>query len=125
MNINDWFKLQKFDFVVGVPCSDIKEFISQIEYIPATREDEAIGIAVGAYLAGKKPLVFMQNSGLGVSINAILSLLKPYDIHITLLISQHSSAEHHVHTTAATERILNVIDYKDYILVKNEEIYEP
>ena len=87
MEIIRWIKKQKFDFITGVPCSELKETLKGINYIPATREDEAMGVAVGAYLAGKKPLVFMQNSGLGMCGNAILSLLKPYDIKITLLIS--------------------------------------
>ncbi|NMX21198.1 sulfopyruvate decarboxylase subunit alpha, partial [ANME-1 cluster archaeon GoMg4] len=56
-------KKQGFDFFTGVPCSILKGVINylseapDIPYVPATREDEAIGIATGAYLAGKKPAV--------------------------------------------------------------------
>jgi len=82
-----------FNFSSGVPCSILKDVIHQlstdpdITYIPATREDEALGIATGAYLAGKKPIVLMQNSGLGNSINALASLDILYKIPILLLIS--------------------------------------
>jgi sulfopyruvate decarboxylase subunit alpha len=45
---------------------------------PATREEEAVGIAAGLYLGGARPTVMMQSSGLGNSLNAIASLLVPY-----------------------------------------------
>lgn len=118
----DWIKEEKFDFIVGVPCSELKETLKQIKYIPSTREDEAIGIAVGAYLAGKKPLVFMQNSGVGISINAILSLLKPYDINITLLITQHNTAEHHKYTADTVADLLNVCGYDNFVLTKEDRL---
>lgn len=57
------------------------------KYLPATREDEAIGIAVGAYLAHKKPVVLMQNSGFCNSIGHIKSLVNLYDIPILFIIS--------------------------------------
>ena len=122
MKVIDWIKKEKFDIIIGVPCSELKETLKQIKYVPATREDEAIGIAVGAYLAGKKPLVFFQNSGLGMSINAILSLLKPYDINIKLLITDHYTAEHHFYTAKTVKPLLEVCEYKDYVIAKNEEI---
>ena len=82
-----------FDFSTGVPCSILNDIIHHFSgkpgftYIPATREDEALGIATGAYLAGRKPIVAMQNSGLGNSINALASLDILYQIPILLLIS--------------------------------------
>jgi len=82
-----------FTFSSGVPCSLLKDVIyhlsvdPDITYVPATREDEALGIATGAYLAGEKPIVLMQNAGLGNSINALASLEILYGIPILLLIS--------------------------------------
>jgi sulfopyruvate decarboxylase subunit alpha len=84
---------QGFDFFTGVPCSiltDIINYLSEdpdVPYSPATREDEAMGIATGAYLSGKKPVVLMQNYGLGNSISAFTSLVLLYEIPILLLIS--------------------------------------
>ena len=34
-------------------------------YLPAAREDIAVGLAAGAWLGGRRPAVLMQNSGLG------------------------------------------------------------
>lgn len=82
-----------FDFFTGVPCSLLKDLVSildhdeDLHYISATREDSAIGMAFGARLAGKTPMVLMQNSGLGVSVNAIASLSTMYDVPALLVIS--------------------------------------
>lgn len=82
-----------FDFASGVPCSILKGIILHLEsrtdicYVPATREDEAIGIATGAYLAGRQPVVLMQNSGLGNVVNALTSMVLLYRIPLLLVIS--------------------------------------
>ena len=46
-----------------------------------------MGFASGAYLGGKKPVVIMQNSGLGYCLNALMSLNMIYRIPLLLLIS--------------------------------------
>jgi len=82
-----------FDFYTGVPCSILSDIINYLSksdrfvYVPATREDEALGIAVGAYMGGKRPVVLMQNSGLGKSIDALTSLILLYRFPILLIIS--------------------------------------
>ncbi len=53
----------------------------------ATREEEAFGIAAGLYLGGARPAVMLQSSGLGNSLNAIGSLLLPYEIPVLIIIS--------------------------------------
>ena len=53
----------------------------------ATREEEAFGIAAGLYLGGVRPTVMLQSSGLGNSINALTSLLVPYQIPALIVIS--------------------------------------
>ena len=82
-----------FDFFCGVPCSLLKGLVSLLDhdesahYISATREDSALGMAAGAFLGGKHPMVLMQNSGLGVSVNALASLHTLYEIPVLLVIS--------------------------------------
>jgi len=84
---------QGYDFFVGVPCSLLSGLVSlldedrELHYISATREDSAIGMAVGAGMAGKRPMVLMQNSGLGVAVNALSSLLLMYQTPALLIIS--------------------------------------
>jgi sulfopyruvate decarboxylase subunit alpha len=84
---------QGFDFYCGVPCSLLKGLVSLLEkapalaYVSATREDSALGMAAGAFFGGKRPLVLMQNSGLGVSVNALASLHTLYEIPVLVVIS--------------------------------------
>lgn len=86
------------DLILSVPCDMLKGLINKIENakeilnIPVTREEEGVGIAAGAYLGGKTPLILMQNSGLGNSINAIKSLLELYEIPVIFMMS-HRGAE--------------------------------
>ena len=80
-----------FDFFAGVPCSLVGPVIAELtargRYLGETREDAALGVAAGAYLGGKRPLVVMQNSGLGVSLNALGSLHILYEMPVLLLVT--------------------------------------
>ncbi|MSQ76928.1 MAG: sulfopyruvate decarboxylase subunit alpha [Nitrospiraceae bacterium] len=80
-----------FDFFTGVPDSILGGIIETLMerrlYTPAVREDEAVAMAAGAYMAGKVPAVLMQNSGVGTSLNAIISLNVIYKQPCLLLIS--------------------------------------
>ena len=80
-----------FDFFTGVPDSTLAGVIAALIerriYAPAVREDEAVGMAAGAYMGGKVPVVLMQNSGLGTSLNALISLNLIYRQPCLLLIS--------------------------------------
>ena len=81
-----------YNFYTGVPCSFLTPFINRaissekIEYVGASSEGEAIAIAAGAWLAGRKTVVMCQNSGLGNCVNPITSLNYPFQIP-TLLIT--------------------------------------
>ena len=75
-----------YDFFAGVPCSLLKGVIREFDaeprwgYVSATREDSAVGMAVGAWAAGRQPAVFLQNSGLGTCLNARVSLDTIYQV---------------------------------------------
>ncbi len=58
----------------------------------ATREEEAFGIAAGLYLGGRLPTVMLQSSGLGNSLNALTSLLLPYQIPVLIIVSMRGDA---------------------------------
>ena len=84
---------RKVNFFTGVPCSFIKPLINYVidspecRYVPATIEGEAVAIAAGAYLAGQKPVIMLQNSGLGNTVNPITSLLSVYRIPALLIVT--------------------------------------
>lgn len=79
------------NFFTGVPDSILGGIIAELmnrgHYIPAVREDEAVGMAAGAYMAGRIPAVLMQNSGLGTSLNTLLSLNLIYRQPCVLIVS--------------------------------------
>lgn len=56
-----------------------------------TREEECISYAAGVRLAGGRPLVLMQCSGLGNALNALGSLAIPYGLGIPLVISMRGT----------------------------------
>ncbi len=84
------------DFFAGVPDSLLKDFCAYItdnsppqKNIIAANEGNAIALASGYHLAtGKFGLVYLQNSGLGNSVNPLTSLAdkEVYSIPILLLI---------------------------------------
>ena len=84
------------EFYSGVPDSLLKEFCSYVNdnvpkenHVITANEGGAIAIAMGHNMAtGKIPLVYMQNSGFGNSLNPLLSLVdeRVYSIPILLLI---------------------------------------
>ena len=70
------------EVITGVPDSTLKQFCDGLQtydgrlrhYVPAN-EGAAVGIAVGTYLAtGKPACVYLQNSGIGNTINPLASL---------------------------------------------------
>ncbi len=94
LEIISFLKENGFDFGVTFPSSKLKNLLEMIEDddeilpVPVTREEEGVGVCAGAYLAGKKPFMLIQSSGLGNSFNAIASLLKTYRIPV-LIIAEH------------------------------------
>lgn len=70
------------EVITGVPDSTLKQFCDGLQtysgnlkhYVPAN-EGAAIGIAVGTFLAtGKPACVYLQNSGIGNTVNPVASL---------------------------------------------------
>ncbi len=88
--IFDYLLENRIENFIGVPDSTIKYFIERglkkKKVIVATREEEAIGIAVGMSLSNSSSLVFMQNAGFASSLSAITSLVQLYQIPIIFLI---------------------------------------
>ena len=76
-----------------MPCSLVGDAIAALErhprlpYVPAVREDVSVGMAAGAWMAGRLPMVIMQNSGLGTSLNALVSLSIMYRFPAVLLVT--------------------------------------
>jgi phosphonopyruvate decarboxylase len=82
-----------YDFYTGVPCSFLTPLINRIisdtalHYVGAASEGEAVAIAAGAWLAGRKTVVMCQNSGLGNTVNPLTSLNWPFRIPSLLIVT--------------------------------------
>lgn len=88
-----------FTLATGVPCSLLKgafqlleqppaeDGLRRLRYVPAPREDSAVGLASGAAVAGERAVVLMQNSGLGYCLNVLTSFNLIYDVPVLLVVS--------------------------------------
>ena len=73
------------EYFTGVPDSLLKSFCAYVtentpnsNHVIAANEGAAVGLAIGYHLAtGKIPLVYFQNSGLGNTVNPLMSLADP------------------------------------------------
>jgi sulfopyruvate decarboxylase subunit alpha len=76
----DWFS--------AIPDSVIQKVLPLLKpYQFAPRENHAVGAAFGAAIAGKRPCVLLQNSGLGLALDALLGLFRLYGQGLLLVVS--------------------------------------
>ncbi|WP_036744837.1 phosphonopyruvate decarboxylase, partial [Paenibacillus sp. HGF7] len=80
-----------YTFFSGVPCSFLKNLINyainECDYVAAANEGDAVAIASGAYVGGKKSVVLMQNSGLTNAVSPLTSLNYPFRIPLLGFVS--------------------------------------
>ena len=121
----DQLKNDGYNFFTGVPDSALKPFQNSIlesnfEHVIATNEGQAVGIAFGAEIAGKKSCVYLQNSGLGNIINPITSLCMPFKVEPLLIIGHRHTLEQHKIMGETDEQLLQLIGYTNYKIIKGE-----
>jgi phosphonopyruvate decarboxylase len=130
----DLLDTRGFDFFTGVPCSLAEGLIAALErrprgdrepYIPAVREDIALGLAAGAWLGGRVPAVLMQNSGLGTSANALVSLSLLYRLPVLLLVTwrgyEGKDAPEHIVMGEITRPFLDMFGVPHRVLERGSE----
>ena len=85
-------KSRGLNFFAGVPDSTFQAAYTQmiedpeIQFVPAVREDVALGVASAAYFAGRVGGVMLQNSGLGNLVNPLTSFSLMYRIPVLLIV---------------------------------------
>lgn len=123
------------DFFAGVPdsllkniCAYLKDNVPEERNIIAANEGAAIGLAAGYHLAtGQIPVVYMQNSGLGNTVNPLLSLTdeEVYNIPVLLLIGwrgepgKHDEPQH-VKQGKVTIPLLNAMGIRNMVMAAEE-----
>ena len=126
-------------FFAGVPDSLLKNMCAYItDHIPAqnnviaANEGAAIGLATGYHLAtGAIPVVYMQNSGIGNTVNPLLSLTdkEVYNVPVLLLIGWRGEPgvhdePQHVKQGKVTLSLLDAMGIRYAVLSKDEAEFE-
>ena len=87
----DILKEHGITHIASIPCDKAKDLCfllpGHFDHTCLTREEDGIGVCAGLVLAGRRPAMVIQSSGLGNSLNAILSLTKTYDLPLPVLAS--------------------------------------
>jgi len=131
----DWLEAFGVDFYAGVPDSLLAPVCFYLadhagdNYVVAANEGGAVALACGYHLAtGKVPLVYLQNSGQGNTINPLLSLAHRdvYAIPLLLLIGWRGEPgrkdePQHVRQGKVTVGLLEAIDIPYRLLAPEPE----
>lgn len=92
-------KAAGIDFVSYIPETRLSEILPAMKadgsftLVPVTSEAEAVGIAAGAALGGKRAAVYMEGTGLFVSTYNLLTLGERYGVPMLLLVAYVGSFE--------------------------------
>ena len=123
MSINDQiiadFVKHHIQFVTSVPCKQLAGVLDKIDeeqsilHVPSNKEDEGIGLCAGATMGGKRSAIIMQNTAIGVTINALVTLTQFYRMPLPMLISYRGEVgepvacqvEMAVHTKALLDQL--------------------
>lgn len=129
-------KKKNIDFYTGVPdsllknlCAYLSDNSSVTNHIIAANEGGAIGLAAGYHLATNKiPVIYMQNSGQGNTVNPLMSLTDKlvYNIPVLLVIGWRGEPgikdePQHLKQGQVTIPLLDAMKIKHEILTDNEE----
>jgi phosphonopyruvate decarboxylase len=110
-----------FDFYSGVPCSFLNNLINyainDCHFIMSANEGDAVATCAGAYIAGKKSVVLMQNSGLTNATSPITSLNYSFRLPVLGFVSLRgedglNDEPQHELTGKITEKMLSLMDVK-------------
>ncbi|MGH9034458.1 MAG: thiamine pyrophosphate-binding protein [Acidimicrobiia bacterium] len=69
------------------PVIALAQADSDVTLVEVAKEEEAVGVAMGAHLAGSRAAVLMQNHGLLASVNGIVSGAMLYRVPLLLVVS--------------------------------------
>lgn len=118
------------DFAAHVPDSVLEPVARLLDADPdvpsviASREDEAVAIAVGAWYAGRRPVALMEGSGVGYC-GLILARAQLQRSPLLLLVG-HSRAlgerfDHHAATRLAGQGVLDGLGIPSVVVTRRED----
>src|SRR5690606_38172715 len=90
-------KAHEVRLVTYVPDNVLSPLIKALHADPwftvlcPAREEEAVGIVAGAYMAGMRGITLMQTSGFATLPNVLASLVVPYQIPLLMMVSERGT----------------------------------
>ena len=100
------------NFIVGVPDKLLTKWLEGKDYMCATDEGEAVGLACGYYIATKKiPLVFMSADGFCNALNPLTSYVIPEGIPMFVVISFGRQEPQHKVMSDSLKKIIKSLKY--------------
>lgn len=125
-------KRNKIDVVSTLPCEKISallRFVAQDRafcHVGLNREENGVGISAGAFLAGGKPLMIIQSTGLGNLINALMSLTITYGLPLPIIASWRGVYEEKIEAQVpfgmALPKVLDALGLKYTIIEDSAQI---
>jgi len=130
--IHATLKAHEVKLVPYVPDNVLRPLLESLHADPyftafaCTREEEAVGIAAGAWMGGMRAIVLMQTSGFATLANVLASLPVPFQIPVLLLVSERGTlGEFNIGQAlvARTMRpVLNAIAMEHHTLSRLDEV---
>ena len=120
------------DFVACLPDSAFQELYlplsaeTKIDYVQVANEGDGVGICMGAWLGGKKPVLIMENTGFAVTTYALMRGPIPFGIPMLLLIAHrggfHDQRWFSVPVGWGTEPLLDAMRISYEFVSKTEDV---
>lgn len=121
-------------FVTTVPCKQLAGVIAEVDthpdilHVPSNKEDEGMGLCAGAWMGGTRAAIIMQNTAIGVTINALATLIQYYRMPLPMLISYRGELGEpvacQVEMAVHTKALLAQLNIPTYHFHREEDVGE-
>jgi sulfopyruvate decarboxylase subunit beta len=89
-NILQAFGKAGIDHLIHVPATGIEDIYRHYDELRTSlnvsREEEGVAVAAGMALGGKRPVLFIQQSGVGNMLNSFIGLADAYSIYFPIVV---------------------------------------
>ncbi|PWI47865.1 sulfopyruvate decarboxylase subunit alpha [Candidatus Heimdallarchaeota archaeon B3_Heim] len=114
------------------PCARLQTILNllsetdEFDVLEITREEHGVGIAAGAYMAGMKPAMLIQSTGIGNILNTIASLTLTYQFPLLIIASWRGVIDEPIAAQnifgRAVEKLLTALKIETHIIDENSDI---
>jgi len=119
-------KRNEIDVVSTLPCEKISALLQLVAldqafcHVGLNREENGVGLSAGAFIAGGRPLMLIQSTGIGTMINTIMSLTVTYRLPLPIIASWRGVYEEQIEAQVpfgkALPKLLDALELKYTII---------